>query len=80
MLLEMLQDCAGAVEGSVGPWTWERQQWVVPQHPLTDVTLLFKSKQRNTSFSVQAVLFHCAAHYRDKWVYSSPQHCPMCCG
>lgn len=55
MFMEMLQNCAGVVEGSVGPWAWERlwrQQWVVPQHPLTDVALLFKSKQRNTSFSV----------------------------
>lgn len=55
MFLEMLQDGAGAVEGRVGPWTWDRlwrQQWVVPQHPLTDVALLFKSRQRNTSFSV----------------------------
>lgn len=55
MFLEMLQDVAGAVEERVGPWTRDRlwrQQWVVPQHPLADVALLFKSRQRNTSFSV----------------------------
>lgn len=48
--------CSGIVQvRSVGPWAWDRlwrQQWVLPQHPLTDAALLFKSKQRDTSLSV----------------------------